>query len=365
MSTIFEFGKIEIPTDGNLIIDSVILPKANYNSSVIPTVSNDDTEGYSVGSIWIDISENIGHLCVDNSTGAAIWNRLTYVPSYWTEFGTEATSEITIGSIDNDTTIYGKSISILTDASGGTMNIGTDGSSGSMFIGNTSRTVDIGYNTFSLNTTDISIDNTTLSLNKQYIEITTDSSGGTIDIGTNDSSGIITIGNVSRDIQIESSQFSVDASSTIDIGTDASGTGTITIGNISRDVNIDATLQINGTDVGKWNGWDISENSILFNIDMSGGTNQYARVNEILYLMFDFYLTDVSGNQEFISIYSLPVSPSGSGRTSSIISIQNITTPGYNNGTFEITGGDTTISIKYSFISGEEYRITGQIYYNV
>lgn len=44
-------------------------------SSTAPTVSNDDSEGYEPGDIWIDNSSGIdrSYTCQDNSTGAAVW----------------------------------------------------------------------------------------------------------------------------------------------------------------------------------------------------------------------------------------------------------------------------------------------------
>lgn len=39
-----------------------------------PTVNSDDTQGYFVGSIWVNSSTREIFICSDNSTGAAIWN---------------------------------------------------------------------------------------------------------------------------------------------------------------------------------------------------------------------------------------------------------------------------------------------------
>jgi hypothetical protein len=48
-----------------------------YDATVAPTVSNDNTQGYAVGSRWVDITADKGYECVDASTGAAVWLETT------------------------------------------------------------------------------------------------------------------------------------------------------------------------------------------------------------------------------------------------------------------------------------------------
>ena len=43
------------------------------DATVAPGVSNDDTEGYQVGSAWFDVTNDKAYICVDASTGAAVW----------------------------------------------------------------------------------------------------------------------------------------------------------------------------------------------------------------------------------------------------------------------------------------------------
>jgi hypothetical protein len=47
--------------------------KNNYAASSAPTVGDDDGDGYSVGSVWIDTTGDAAYICVDASTGAAVW----------------------------------------------------------------------------------------------------------------------------------------------------------------------------------------------------------------------------------------------------------------------------------------------------
>jgi hypothetical protein len=47
------------------------------DATVAPAVGNDNTEGYSVGSLWVDVTANEAYRCLDASTGAAIWDNTT------------------------------------------------------------------------------------------------------------------------------------------------------------------------------------------------------------------------------------------------------------------------------------------------
>jgi len=47
--------------------------KNNLAAAVAPAVGNDSSQGYSVGSHWVDTTANKAYICVDASVGAAIW----------------------------------------------------------------------------------------------------------------------------------------------------------------------------------------------------------------------------------------------------------------------------------------------------
>lgn len=53
--------------------------KSNLSGSGAPTVNDDSSAGYSVNSIWIDLtaSPKEAYRCVDASAGAAIWLNTT------------------------------------------------------------------------------------------------------------------------------------------------------------------------------------------------------------------------------------------------------------------------------------------------
>jgi hypothetical protein len=49
-------------------------PKKNFTAVVAPTVTDDETAGYSVGSQWVDTVGLMIYFCVDPSAGAAVWS---------------------------------------------------------------------------------------------------------------------------------------------------------------------------------------------------------------------------------------------------------------------------------------------------
>lgn len=49
----------------------------NLTSLAAPTVNDDETLAFRVGSLWIDVVADKAYLCVDATTGAAVWKDLT------------------------------------------------------------------------------------------------------------------------------------------------------------------------------------------------------------------------------------------------------------------------------------------------
>jgi len=49
----------------------------NLAANTEPGVSNDNTEGYGVDSRWIDTTAGEAYVCLDASTGAAVWGHIT------------------------------------------------------------------------------------------------------------------------------------------------------------------------------------------------------------------------------------------------------------------------------------------------
>jgi len=55
--------------------------KSEFNQAVDPAVSNDITQGYSVGSRWVNTTLDKEFVCLDTSTGAAVWRTSTGIES--------------------------------------------------------------------------------------------------------------------------------------------------------------------------------------------------------------------------------------------------------------------------------------------
>ena len=51
----------------------------NLSATVAPTGSNDNTMGYSIGSMWINTVSNTIYICTNNSTGVAVWSQSSIV----------------------------------------------------------------------------------------------------------------------------------------------------------------------------------------------------------------------------------------------------------------------------------------------
>lgn len=53
--------------------------KVKLDGTTAPTGSNDTTEGYVIGSRWVDVTGDKEYVCLDNSTGVAIWTETTEI----------------------------------------------------------------------------------------------------------------------------------------------------------------------------------------------------------------------------------------------------------------------------------------------
>lgn len=52
-------------------------PKNNYAATAPPTIHDDASQGYAAASRWLDTTNRIEYVCVDATTGAAIWLQIS------------------------------------------------------------------------------------------------------------------------------------------------------------------------------------------------------------------------------------------------------------------------------------------------
>lgn len=52
-------------------------PLNKFDATGAPTVNNDTTEGYSIGSRWLDVTNDEAYICLDATDGAAVWVKST------------------------------------------------------------------------------------------------------------------------------------------------------------------------------------------------------------------------------------------------------------------------------------------------
>lgn len=67
------------PTFAGLTVGGVVLTpvKNNYTAVVAPTVNDDSSLNYAVGSQWVDTVLETGYQCMNASVGAAVWKQTT------------------------------------------------------------------------------------------------------------------------------------------------------------------------------------------------------------------------------------------------------------------------------------------------
>jgi uncharacterized protein YjbI with pentapeptide repeats len=55
----------------------------NFSATANPVAGDDNLDGYSVGSLWVNTTTDAAFICVDSSTGAAVWVSTTVAAAGW------------------------------------------------------------------------------------------------------------------------------------------------------------------------------------------------------------------------------------------------------------------------------------------
>lgn len=67
----------EVPDSGAPTYDPIAACKSNLSATTNPGAGNDLLQGYSVGSVWINVTLSTVYICVDNTKAAAVWVKLS------------------------------------------------------------------------------------------------------------------------------------------------------------------------------------------------------------------------------------------------------------------------------------------------
>lgn len=95
-------GAMQVTTSTGVITSL----KSNIGASAAPTADDDSGDGYSVGSYWIDTTNDKAYVCLDNTSTAAVWTETTQAGSgspnapHWNAVGD---STINIDTADGET----------------------------------------------------------------------------------------------------------------------------------------------------------------------------------------------------------------------------------------------------------------------
>jgi hypothetical protein len=91
--------------------DGQHIPKLTYDATVAPGVGDDSADGYSVGSVWIDVTNDKAYVCLDATVGAAVWQEIggggvsdaadvTYTPTTLTDWDADTDPGNVDGALD-------------------------------------------------------------------------------------------------------------------------------------------------------------------------------------------------------------------------------------------------------------------------
>lgn len=70
--------------------------KHNLQATTNPTVSNDSTQGYSVGSCWFNTLNEVFWICMNSTTGAAVWHEYVSSRAFHAGYGTTGHAPTTV-----------------------------------------------------------------------------------------------------------------------------------------------------------------------------------------------------------------------------------------------------------------------------
>jgi hypothetical protein len=78
--------------DAVVAIETELGTQPRHTDTTAPTVNDDTGDGYSVGTIWLDTTNDRMYIAIDVSAGAAVWKEVAEIHGTWTPTITQSGS---------------------------------------------------------------------------------------------------------------------------------------------------------------------------------------------------------------------------------------------------------------------------------
>jgi hypothetical protein len=115
----FNVDNIPASSTVDLIIPNsdYTLAKQNLIATAAPTSSDDSGDGYSIGSIWVNVNTDKAYMCVDSTLGSSVWKEVAAATGAGDVLGpaTSNTNEIVRWADATGDNIKGSSVYITND----------------------------------------------------------------------------------------------------------------------------------------------------------------------------------------------------------------------------------------------------------
>jgi hypothetical protein len=72
-----------VDINDNMDVIDGIIAKGNFNAAVDPTINDDSGDGYAIGSVWINTTDNVIFIAESVTVGAAVWNQIYPALPLW------------------------------------------------------------------------------------------------------------------------------------------------------------------------------------------------------------------------------------------------------------------------------------------